>query len=313
VVSWPALERAVERELAAPEPLARRLRRRLPRRLPEGVYVLGYHSVPSHGAHEPWEEAYDRVLTWADDFERHLELLRSLMEPITLAEAESAHGFVVTFDDGYANVAGAAADACERLGIRPTVFVSADFCAGRAVYHRVLLSTLVARGLVPAARLAETKDGYVPGRTEAEVEALWQELCPGEPPPRAHLDFPQLRELAARGWTVGNHGRSHATLAAVDDLDAELSGNEAELRAAGLDPLPWIAYPNGAARHVGPNVKAWMDAHPEQRGLFGAGGVNLRPSRDEWLRIPVGDWDARQLELRLHAHADATRRALARA
>jgi hypothetical protein len=24
--------------------------------------------------------------------------------------------------------------------------------------------------------------------------------------------------------------------------------------------------------------------------MFGAGGVNLRPSRTEWFRISVGDW-----------------------
>jgi peptidoglycan/xylan/chitin deacetylase (PgdA/CDA1 family) len=282
------------------------------------VYVLGYHSVPARGRHEPWEAEYERVLTWADDFERHLELLLERMTPLTLAEAEAelAAGpdrasFVLTFDDAYANLAGAAADACERHGLRPTVFVSADFCAGRRVYHRVLLSSLVARGLVEAERLAEAKDRYVAGETEAEVEAGWRRLLPDEPPPRAHLTFEQLRGLAARGWTVGNHGRSHATLAALDDatLDAELLENEAELRAAGLEPLPWIAYPNGAAHHVGANVKAWLERHQGYRGVFGAGGVNLVPTRDEWLRIPVGDWDARQLEQRLHAHAEATRRA----
>jgi peptidoglycan/xylan/chitin deacetylase (PgdA/CDA1 family) len=320
VSGWPGLEAAVERELAGPTGPLRRAVRRLGRTFPPGVYIFGYHSVVDRVEHEQWELDYHRVATWLDDFEAQLELLCRSMTPIALAEAEAelAGGaperavFTVTFDDAYANIARGAADACERLGLRPTVFASADFVAGRAIYHRVLLSVLAARELVSEELLVEAKDSYVAGETEAAAAEAWRTLAPDEAPPRAHLSFDDLRALVARGWTVGNHGRSHATLVGLDEagLDLELLENQAELEREGLEPLPWIAYPNGAAQHVGPHVREWLAQHPGLRGLFGAGGVNLVPTTDEWLRIPVGDGTAAQLGRWIRANVEATRRSL---
>jgi peptidoglycan/xylan/chitin deacetylase (PgdA/CDA1 family) len=329
---WPALAAAVERDLAQPSRPWPKLARRLPRRYPAGVYVLVYHSVPDRRRHAPWEAGYSRVRTWLDDFERQLQALTHRLRPLSLAQAAErlAAGtiedpvLVVTFDDGYANLADGAADVCARLGISPTVFVSADFASGRTVYHRVLVAELegaghgrraaelLGEGFRPDDLLGQLRARYVAGETEETVAAAWRE-CLGETPwPRAHLGFEELRGLVARGWTVGNHTLSHARLGGLGDaeLDRELADNAAELEREHLRPLPWIAVPGGGTGEVGPAVADWLERHPEVNSLFACGGVNLRATRTEWLRIPVSDQPPGRLARLVWRHVEATRRAL---
>jgi len=337
VDDWPRLERAVERELAASSPLRTRLARRLPRGYPSGLYVLAYHSVPDPARHEPWEAHYARVRTWLPDFERQLRLLTRRLEPLRLADAAErlvsgtleGPALAVTFDDGYANLAGGAADLCEALGLAPTVFVSGDFAGGRSVYHRLLLAVLegeghgerVARilgervGGVPFAAadlLRQTRERADAGATAAAVLDAWRECTGDERLPRAHLSFEQLRALVARGWSVGNHTLSHVRLDLLepDELERQISGNQVELEREGLAPLPWLAYPTGGAGDVGPAVERWLEGNPRFQGIFGVGGVNLAPSRTEWLRIAVAGEDARRIGRLVWRHVEATRRAL---
>jgi peptidoglycan/xylan/chitin deacetylase (PgdA/CDA1 family) len=328
---WPSVARSVEQQLARPSAPWAKLARRLPRPYPRGVYVLAYHSVPDPREHEPWETHYERVRTWLDDFERHLELLVRRLEPLPLAQAAErlAHGslerpaLVVTFDDGYANLAHGAADVCERHGIAPTVFVSADFASGRAVYHRVLLAVLEGEGhgkrvaeLLGADYgatdlLGQTRARYTPAETEEAVLDAWRASQGDTPWPRPHLTFEELRGLVGRGWTVGNHTLSHLRLHGLTgaELDRQIAENQAELEREGLSPLGWLAYPNGGARDVDAAVARWLADHPEYSGTFGVGGVNLTPSRTEWLRIAVAGQSAGQLGRLVWRHLEATRAA----
>jgi hypothetical protein len=161
--------------------------------------------------------------------------------------------------------------------------------------------------------LSQTKNRYSPGLTEAAVLEVWRETH-GDELPSAHLDFAELSALVKGGWTVANHTRSHPTLAALppERLDDEILGNQLELEAAGLEPLLWLAYPNGASWHLSADVGTWLDAHPELMGAHANGGVNLEPSRTEWLRIPIGDEPVSTLRWRLREAVEATRWMLAR-
>jgi peptidoglycan/xylan/chitin deacetylase (PgdA/CDA1 family) len=289
------------------------------RGLPPGVYVFCYHSIVDPARAEPWEASYGQVATRVRDFARHKEFLSAHMTTIDLADAPGrrARGpadrplFAVTFDDGYRNLLRNAEPVCRRYGIRPTVFANAAFASQEQVYHRVLLAVLAAGG--HAARTAEvfdrafrtgdftadnvcrlTKERYAHGRTESATREAWRAAFGDVPPPRAHLSLEELRELRTRGWSVGNHTRTHPTLSRVagEALRDEIEGNHRALVDAGLDPIPWLAYPNGRPRDVeSAGVLGWMDGAPDRMGAFADGGVNVFPSRTEWMRIPVGDLD----------------------
>lgn len=311
---------------------ARRLRALVRTPLPPGVYILVYHSVVDPERAEPWERAYERVATSADAFGQHVAFLAARAEPLPLERAPAllAAGpptrayYSLTFDDGYANLVGAAAEVCAQHGVEPTAFVGAGFAAGRVVYHRVLLAQLLAAGEAASVAAAlnrhvgdepfdaadlvsQTKDRYAAGRTEAALLDAWGD----RQLPRAHLGFEDLRELRRRGWRIGNHTLTHATLRGLDAarLDSEILGNQKELERERLEPLTWLAYPNGTAASVGPSVGAWLAAHEGWHGAHGNGGVNLALRRDEWLRIPVGELDVRELELLLRTEAARTRAA----
>ena len=299
--------------------------------------MLVYRSVPDPTRHEPWEAHYERVRTWLPEFERHLQLLTRRLRPLPLVVAAErlaagtldAPTLVVTFDDGYANLAEGAADVCAAFGISPTVFVSGDFASGRSVYHRVLLAVLEQDGhgaraaellgarlggapFAPVDLLGQTRARYVPGAMEEAAVEAWRECVGDGPLPRAHLSFEELRRLVARGWSVGNHTLSHRRLGSLHaaELDRQIVANQAELEAEGLAPLRWLAYPSGGAGDVSHAVGSWLVRNADFSGIFGVGGVNLTASRTEWLRIAVAGQSAPQLGRLVWRHVEATKRAL---
>jgi peptidoglycan/xylan/chitin deacetylase (PgdA/CDA1 family)/folate-dependent phosphoribosylglycinamide formyltransferase PurN len=327
------LQRALDRV-----PRGRGLRGRIaPGRIPAGVYVLLYHSIVDPSRAEPWELSFSQVATLIGRFREQTAYLAAHLTPTTLTQAfellqdgpaDRAY-FALTFDDGYTNLATAALPICREHGLQPTVFASATFAAGEATHYRVLLAELVRRGYADATAAilaealpdhtfdatnlwAQSKDTYRPGVTETATERAWSELV-GEPWPRAHLSFEDLAGLVESGWSVGNHTLRHVPLVGLDsaELDRQLLENEERLAAAGLDPIPWISYPFGRVAHVDAELDAFLDRHPDYHGIFAAGGVNVVPSRKEWLRLSVeGDVAVPGLRRELFREARATLAAL---
>jgi peptidoglycan/xylan/chitin deacetylase (PgdA/CDA1 family) len=154
------------------------------------------------------------------------------------------------------------------------------------------------------------KNHYRAGETEAWVAEAWASANPAEAYPPAHLSLSDLGDLAQAGWELGNHTLSHATLAALDadGHAAQIEGNESLLRGAGLPLQPWLAIPNGWAKHVNQHTADWLNAHPDYHAFFGTGGVNLRPSRAAWRRIAIADWDLPTFRRALQREASRTRR-----
>lgn len=241
--------------------------------------------------------------------------------PEVLRRGRATHRhFVVTFDDAYTNIAGIA----DFLGSRkvvPTVFVNGAFCEGRP-YFRVLAALLRDYGGGPALRAElaslipnkewseksdklfdQTKDQYVAGLTETAVAAAYNKTIGVAADLRCHLDAAELLTLRKRGWQIGNHTWEHLTLSALDDTTAAdaIERNAAYLKDANLEPLDWLSYPNGLARHVSAGTKAWLDRNPTKHGLFAGGGINLFYSRTQWLRISLGNPDLQAFR-RILAH-----------
>jgi peptidoglycan/xylan/chitin deacetylase (PgdA/CDA1 family) len=343
VNDWPAAQRAVEAALAKQAGMRRPRRvwrHRFKKSFPPGVYVLAYHSIVDEDAAEPWELAYGNVRTSLERFREQVSVLVRSMQPVRLTDVPAllADGrpaepsFVVTFDDGFANLAGAAADVLAAAGISPTVFVCGDYASRRSVSYRVPLAVLEREGQGTEAAavlndrlgrsdvragelLAATKNRYVAGDVEEAALAAWETCRPGESLPQAHLSYAQLRDLVHRGWTVGNHTLGHRTLAGLgpEELERQVIGNHEELSAEGLSPASWLAYPQGASRHVDPGVRNLLERHQELFAVFAGGGVNVAHTRTEWLRIPVLDESSADVVALLHNHAAATRDAAAAA
>lgn len=308
--TWPATQNAIEKRV---------FRRSLPLRRTyktNGVYILLYHSVVEEAQHQPWERSYGKIATSATNFKSHIDwMISEGFEPIALSDAPEKlrRGspdkpyFAVTFDDAYANIAAQAPFLASRK-IVPTVFVNGSFCEG-APYFRVLAALLrdhpngptalhedlseempeIAWSNDPATLFNQTKDIYVPGKIESAVIKAYSRTIAPVSALGCHLDTARLQLLRKQGWQFGNHTWDHKTLSALDDVTDGIESNAKFLRDSDLDPIDWLSYPNGLARHVNTQTKSWLDQHPEIQGLFAGGGVNLIASRTQWLRISVGN------------------------
>jgi peptidoglycan/xylan/chitin deacetylase (PgdA/CDA1 family) len=134
----------------------------------------------------------------------------------------------ITFDDAFKSVSTYAAPVLARLNAPATVFVPTAFAAGDSALHW------------------DGIDQWYGGEYHDELQPLrWEDL----------------RALAASGWEVGSHTRSHPHLTRVDDatLDAELAVSREECASQVGQPCESIAYPYGdvdervadAARNAG--------------------------------------------------------------
>lgn len=192
-----------------------------------------------------------------DRFERQL---RSLLdrgyrgERFTDAVQGGPHAgrvVAVTFDDAYRSIFDYARPVLDRLRIPATVFVPTAFAdRGRPMSW--------------------------PGISHWAAGPHADELKP--------MSWAELRELAAGGWEIGSHTRTHPRLPELDDrhLRGELEGSRADCEERVGARCTSIAYPYGDAnRRVAAAAKA---------AGYAAGGVMSRrlTLHDPWLWPRVG-------------------------
>jgi peptidoglycan/xylan/chitin deacetylase (PgdA/CDA1 family) len=168
--------------------------------------------------------------------------------------AQPAHRrtLVVTFDDAFESVYRLARPILERLGLPATVFVP----TGQAMGDRVMAWSGI--------------DTWLGGPHESELSGMSGE---------------QLRSLAAAGWEIGAHTRTHPCLPDLADpeLEEELRGSKEDCeRELGI-PCVTLAYPYGAA-------DARVRAAARASGFEAAAGLS-RDLRDAspwyWPRVGV--------------------------
>jgi peptidoglycan/xylan/chitin deacetylase (PgdA/CDA1 family) len=167
-----------------------------------------------HGISETWPAP---TSVRPGDFERQLEELTrrgyrgaTLSEALTVPPAERT--LVVTFDDAHRSVLELAAPIMARLGIPGTVYVPSSF---------------------PDSEKPMAWDGYdVWLGTEHEHELH----CMG---------WEELRGLAAEGWEVGSHTRTHPRLSRIEDdrIETELTASRSECEENIGVPCTSLAYP----------------------------------------------------------------------
>ncbi|MCA9409515.1 MAG: polysaccharide deacetylase family protein [Candidatus Omnitrophica bacterium] len=316
---WPSLQTIIEQEWVNSFQITNQVNLK---EIPSGVYIFTYHSVVDPQNCQSWEMHYDKALTTVKHFAEHLKFLTSVMSPLSLPEAANLFQqkkinkpyFVINFDDGYQNILTNADPLCTKYGVTPTIFVNGLFASQQQAYYRPLLYDLLARQNADAIAatlnrelqtnifkadelLAQTKDHYSPG-IQKTVMKIWNEYSQGQSIKNIHLDFDQLRQFRNRGWHIANHTYSHATLACLpfNAIKKEIVENERVLSEEGLDPIPWLGYPNGMAKHVNLSVKKWLDQNSHYHGLHANGGVNLVFDQIEWLRMSIGDLSLKEFK-----------------
>lgn len=219
------------------------------------LLVLCYHAVSP---------------TWAADLSVAPEALRSQLallvrrgyRGVTFAAAmrngpPAGRTLVITFDDAFESVHRLALPILARLGLPATVFV-------------------------PTRQAGRDEPMAWPGIDQWLDGAHADEL--------RGMSLEQLGELAANGWEIGAHTRTHPCLPDVsdDELAAELAGSKADLeRELGVSCLT-VAYPYGAA-------DARVCAAAESAGFEAGAGLSrdlARSSRYYWPRVGIYHHDA---------------------
>ena len=222
------------------------------------VLVLCYHAVS-----ESWPA--DLSVT-PERLERQLGLMvRSGYRGAPFHEAVTApphaRTLAVTFDDAYRSVLELAAPILRRLGLPGSVFVATD--------HAGSERPMSWPGI----------DQWLDGSHAGEMVPMsWEELD----------------GLAAEGWEIGSHTRSHPRLTQLDDatLAAELRGSREDCEARLGRPCRSIAYPYG---DVDVRVVAAARAAGYAAGAALPPRLHAGADRLEWPRIGVycGDTDWR--------------------
>jgi peptidoglycan/xylan/chitin deacetylase (PgdA/CDA1 family) len=266
--------------------------------------VISLHRVIA--AADPRWSTCDPLYTLSDRlFEQCCRFLAAHYSIVSLGDVARAYRsgeplpprpLLITFDDGWADNHRYALPILRKLGLPAALFVASDaldrhdaFFQERliAAWRAGRLDRAALRGLwgrtgaaPPAdvvcedavrALIARLRDVPVPERREI-LAPLAAALEDGE---RQMLTSGELRELAAAGFAVGTHGKTHEALTTVTDVDAELNESRAVVaRAIGVAPerLNSLSFPfskqNGAvvarARAAGYDL------------LFG-GGLSLTP------------------------------------
>jgi peptidoglycan/xylan/chitin deacetylase (PgdA/CDA1 family) len=277
--------------------IARRARDRIPPR-GDGALVLLYHRV-AEVTPDPW-----RLAVRPEHFDEHVDILARCAQPTTshglrsmLATGRIRSGSVlVTFDDGYADLATRALPALRRAGVPATAFIVSGADGRREFWWDALERALLGPEPLPDT-LELTVDGTRHAWTLEPVAAAdrlavddllaWAGLDPIPRPSHRTLTDDELTGLAGEPLVeIGSHTVTHPSLAMlpIADQRLEVAGSASALRARLGRPIDAIAYPYGSPKDVGASTIQIARAAGLGLGFTTASG-RARPGCDP-LAIP---------------------------
>jgi peptidoglycan/xylan/chitin deacetylase (PgdA/CDA1 family) len=240
------------------------------------VVVLTYHKILPDRLRGVYDRRPETVL-FASEFAAQVQYLAGhyriltgdefragLADPATLPP----HALLITFDDGFANNRSEALPILQRFSAHAVFFVATDFVEQRIprLWFDRLDAALAAR---PERALEEWLSARQPdtpsraafrsamkrmpaGPRDALIAELEHDAASGGHARLQHdvagpMTWPQVRELAAAGMTIGSHTVTHQILATTDarSVDRELIDSRRAFEAR-TDCACWsFSYPNG--------------------------------------------------------------------
>lgn len=245
--------------------------------------ILGYHRIVADVAQAERDAIYGLV-TSAETFERHLELVREEHDVLPLDEAikvlrgewKAARPVAaITFDDGYRDLYDEALPVLKRLGLPATVFVPTAYIGTHKLldHDRIywlalkasereidLAAPLKRAGLAPEKISAICADPrplslaeqivYLPSETRERImghleETLGDSL--GRPVGADLLTWEMIAEMTEAGISFGSHTDRHPVLTFEDEdkIERELLNSKRALEEHLNRPVRHFAYPNG--------------------------------------------------------------------
>lgn len=223
------------------------------------------------------------------------ELQRGMVRPNTA---------VVTLDDGYHEVFSLAAPVLRRYDIPASLFVTSDFIEGRlwlwtdhfrfvferapsapvVFRHRGAPYVLAIQDEAARRRAGEEWRERAKRMAVAEREELLAaiaEACGVEipaSPPRQYrpMTWRDLRALAAEGFDVGAHTRTHPILSRLspEQLQDEIAGCKEQIEQKLGLPVRHFAYPNGLREDYTPQVVEMVSRAGYTAAVTTVGGMN---------------------------------------
>lgn len=302
----------------------RRLKRWLPRR--RGPAVLMYHRIGSE-PFDPWGLGVEQ-----ERFARQLEWLARNRTVVPLGElaARVRDGLLsddlvaLTFDDGYASVAGVV-PLLERLGLHATIFLPAELIESRDLFWWDELAQIVMRSPADSLTLdgaelpvppADPRDSvwaaHTPPRTRrqklfhtlwsrirkrppAELRAAMAELRIRVPHQPNGSDRPlrpeEVRSIGSDAVEFGSHALNHPYLPALGRQEKAREIKDSIARCASLTGRAPTAfsYPYGVVDAE--SVRLVEDAGFQCACATGNAIVSARSSPFALPRLYVGDWE----------------------
>ncbi len=240
--------------------------------------ILLYHGVSDR----PEEQRAAGVFP-AAQFEAQLKYLKKtyadLPLPRLLSGELSGNSVTLTFDDGYENNYSCAAPLLERYGFSAAVFVCPHLVEGRAVawwhifdyclndatrprFRAVFERHGLAAGQARKTALENTLKDAPAGTYQKVVDELSREFsrelaAAGRP---RFLSWPQIAELAGRGFTIGAHTATHVTVSRLSpaDYEAELRRPKQLLEEKLGRSVEFFAFPYGERPHYSADSLAYL-------------------------------------------------------
>jgi peptidoglycan/xylan/chitin deacetylase (PgdA/CDA1 family) len=236
--------------------------------------VVAFHRVNRDGQNDAMNMQPELFARWCRFFAGHFRVVAAGEIVAGLETGGPFRGeLAVTFDDGYRDFAQQAVPVMEPLGITATVFAVSDFVGS----------------------------DHVP----------WWDEKAGER--HAFMDWNELRAVAAKGFAVGSHGKTHS---AMDELSQDEAREELTVSKAALETglgreVALYAYPYGEPERM-PAPMREIVRQTGYRACFGYGGF-VEPGSSPFFipRICVNDWFASPWHFAGHLVALSLRRRIA--
>ena len=317
--------------------VSRRVRRAVAPVLANGSVVLLYHRAAKDSV-DPW-----RLAVRPEHLSEHLEILAAHTRPTTAAGLRQAQDrgrvprrtTLVTFDDGYADLASEVAPRLRTAGVPATMFV----VSGAVDRNREFWWDALARGLLGPERGSGTLALLVGDRThrwefteDADRRALhrqvWGTLRDRSPAERDHLaeqvlcwaglplgardthrtlTSTELDRLAGDDLVeIGAHTANHPRLSALspERQQSEIEDSRSALEAFVSRPVTSFAYPHGSPDDVTPTTPGRVQAAGFGSAYLATPGrLSARTDPFRLPRLFVEDMDGTAFAALLWRHA----------